>query len=802
MKLLHLGSAIIKDNNLLQPVAISRSVDNMKFKKMKFHITNYPSILGHWQDYSYISHKKVSPVRSWRSYDPGPRYFIGYITEQEYDKLKDHFLDCCEFTGPFEIPYLGKEAKQFVFDYSDVAASTPLFWRLDANQPLHFLYYLTEQQADYLKDLDIYGVNLRDQPQFGPNNIRVYASGYIPLNPIYPTASNYLSSAYQVTNTSGPGPEYTNSYMGYVPYAGLQYRNAFSLDSAISLPSTAVETSNTEYTTVESGVYFGSLSSQGNLVAMQLTPTLPLEAAGSTETEPKYNPWLWGYFRLYWDDPRATTFGANSAIPALTGVVPEKYNDQIPGNFVYWVDLAICRLTGINPSSPASFNTNYFINMFNQALGYAFTSNEYINSTNQAQNTNLPYYGSNNYADYVTNGFEIFNQGRALKKSFKNLGQIIQTVSSGSFGTSNAIAAIMINKGLGFINDLSDKLIAAGINLDDLYNTSYTNQISAILSTITKASDLIIIQGVLETSVISITSPLDYISIEKTSAQSNDSAFATMADVGRKLYSLAPNLDFPNGAALSTLLDSLVTEGSKNLDISNQNSTLKPEIIDCMRYFLPQNADNQTISILNVIGTAAGYYTAELKKVNDAIAALYATSYGPQIRSALENISKIASRSVLPADLNIQPIWDYSGSGEYGYPSVTENQWVELENKYKKQYLDLLNTIKADPAKDIQFLVETINSNYDYICQQLYFEIANYNKANFATSDFGDTNTLWSFISSLPFYAADTNNLGTDALLYGCAAPNSTGEIVKSILAQAKNNQLIGQSGVGIKNPF
>jgi len=781
---------------------MKRQVDNMKFKKMKFHITNYPTILGHWKNFSYVSHKQVNPVRSWRSFNPGPTYYISYITEEEYEKLKEHYTDCYEFTGPFDVPYLGQQIKNFVFDYANVASSTPLFWKLKENEPLHFLYYLTEDQANYLKALDIYKADLKNQPQFGPNNIQVYASGYIPLGPIFPTRNNYSSNAYQISATSGPGPQYTTSYMGLVPYAGLQYRNAFSLDSAISLPPTGVQTSTTEYTTVESGVYFGSLSSQGNLVAMQLTPNLPLEAEGSTEAEPKYNPWLWGYFRLYWDDPRATIFGANSAIPALTGVVPEKYNDQIPGNFVYWVDLALSRLTGINQNAASSFNTNYFINIFNQALGYAFTSNEYINSTNQAENTNLPYYGSTNYADYVTNGFDVFNQGKALKKSFRNLGQIIQTANSGSFGTSNAIAAIMINKGLGFINDLSDKLIAAGISLDDLYNTNYTSQISAILSTITKPSDLIIIQGVLDTNVSNITNPLDYISIEKTSGQANDSAFATMADVGRKLYSLAPNLDFPNGAALVTLLDSLVTEDSKNLNISTQNSTLKPEIIDCMRYFLPQTADNQTISILNIIGTASGYYTAELKKVNDAIAALYATNYGPQIRSALENISRIASRSVLPSDLNIQPIWDYLGTGEYGYPQVLEEQWVSLENQYKKQYLDLLNTIKVDPAKDIQFLVETINSNYDYICQQLYFEIANYNKANFTTSDFGDTNTLWSFISSLPFYGADSNNLGTDALLYGCAAPNSTGELVKSILAQAKNNQLIGQSGVGVKSPF
>lgn len=768
-------------------------------ENLKHHLVNHPNILGKWDKEEYVSYNTSNPIKSWRSYEPGPTYYIAYITEKEYDLIRSHFTDCLEYAGPNKIAYWGQKTNKFIFSTKDVIVNCPLFWRVKTREPLHFLIYLTKQQSDFLIEKDIYKINLKDKPQFGPNSIPVYARGFTPIDQLVVPQPTFNPDAYS-TAAGNYNSTATTTYMGFIPYTGLAYRNAFSLDSAISQPPTDIITNNTNYTTAESGIYFGSLSSQGNLVAMQLTPQLPLPAEGSTEESPKYNPWLWGYFRLYWDDPRATVFGANTAIPALTGVVPEKYNDVIPGNFVYWVDLALSRIGGINTNAPSSWNTNYFINMFNQALGYAITTNELIASTNRAEETNLPYYGSNNYADFVTNGFEIFNQGKALKKCFTNLGNIIQTVPSGSFGTSNSIAAIMIDKGLGFINDLSNKLVASNVDLNDLYNPNYTAQINAVLSSITKTSDLIIIQGVLETSVKNITSPLDYINIEKVSGQNNDSAFATLADVGKKIYSLAPNLSFENGRGLTLLLDSLVTENSEDLSISTSTSTLRPEIIECMRFFLPQNADNQTISLLNIIGTAAGYYTAELKKVNDSIAALYATPYGSQIRTALENISRIYSRTVLPNELNIPLVYDPE-SGTSGYGSVPEDDWTRLENQYKQQYYDLINTIANDQAADISYLVDTINTNYDYICQQLYYEIGNYNKANFATSDFGDTNTMLSFVSSLPFYGADPNNLGTDALLYGLATPNSTGSILKAILAQAKNNQIIGQSGVGIKSP-
>ena len=125
-----------------------------------------------------------------------------------------------------------------------------------------------------------------------------------------------------------------------------------------------------------SGVYTGSISSLGSMVATALGDNYlvdknrPLDyryvnAAGQTATpetttvDPTtgqvystypvgttVTPWMSGYFRTYWTNPQKTTFGANSAIPALTGVMPQNYQATMPGSFIYYVDLQMTRLSG------------------------------------------------------------------------------------------------------------------------------------------------------------------------------------------------------------------------------------------------------------------------------------------------------------------------------------------------------------------------------------------------------------------------------------------------------------------------
>lgn len=533
-----------------------------------------------------------------------------------------------------------------------------------------------------------------------------------------------------------------------------------------------------------SGVYTGSLSAQGNLVAMQLNqggPKLLLIDVGGfrgdSEVGPTYIriPYLTGYFREYWKDPVSCTFGADSAIPALTGVMP--VNNIIQGNAVYYTDLQLTRLSGSN-----FWNNFKFINSFNQVLSWVTSSNSYLVALKSSEEKNLEYFRSKTYLELTTQGFSNYDIGNALKLAIGNIGKLIQDVPSGYFGTPNSVTKVLVALGLGAIGNLSEKLVAAEINYSDIYNPIYTQDITAILQTINNKSDLETIQFVLQTNVQNITSPLDYVSIDKCSGIPNDSKFQSFAEFGKDLFQRAPGINLTTGNGFLTLLTEVLAQVPATVEsLATPDSLLPTAITANLRRYLPESPTGGPVSMLDVIGLASGYLTDDIAYINSLIQQLNETKYGPQIRAALTEVSERYTQNFnTEGSLPTQPL------------TATERRYQQAVDNYKS----LLATIVSDPLTSS--VASLINETWAKYCEKLGYEVVNYNKANITPSSYTDNSIIYSFVESLPSYAADPQNIGTDLLLYGLCQNNQSGDIVKTILGQFKNNQTLSNVGVRI----
>lgn len=592
-----------------------------------------------------------------------------------------------------------------------------------------------------------------------------------------------------------------------------------------------------------SGVYSGSLSSLGNMVAMALGTgeyqvkivTAGTTAQGSFEVDQVLPAKTWanltpaggaplptaviapysvGYIREYWKDPAGTTFGANSTIPALTGVFPDPFTNfsgasitDRPGNFVAYADLQMQRLSGSN-----TWDNAHFMNVFNQVLGWVLTSNDYLAALQNAQSNTLSNFGSANYRDFVSQGFDKYQQGLALRKALINVGTMVQVIPEGFFGTPNAVAKFLVDIGLGSVGGLSEKLYTAGVNFDDIYNPGYVNPITNILNTITNQADLTVIQDVVESTIPKMFSPLAYTSIEIASGLTNDSAFPNFAAFGRDIFQRAPGLTSLTGVSLVTLIDSVQTDITANVEAITGNVTvgnsvplLSQAIIDSLRTYLPLGAGNGPVSMLNVIGTGSGYLLDGIRAVNIAISQLYATDYGPQIRDILTDLSRFQSAYALTeaevkAAASFTPVPAPGVAADGSFIPGGLNYWQTKVEAKKTEYLNLLSAIAADTTGEIPVIVSQINENWLWCCRNLYYEMRNYNRANFTVTSFNDNSQYLSFVSSLPSYGADPQNIGTDYLLYGICLPNEAGDTVKAVLGQGKTNQILGENGVLVKN--
>lgn len=815
----------------------------------------------------YGNRRFVDLPRKWY-YAVGQVATLAYISEIESELLKSQTAD--ETQGPQGIVFYGVATNPNVNENNgELVSYAPLYWFSSLDHPLARLTYLTDAQIRTLEAADLHNSNIAEEHHFGPYDIPSYQGD----GDSSPSDSSPGGATSAETGIGNPGESWggvPGNLGGYSTIGGFQpgttpaeVAAGMCLASAYSVPAPPAAWGGSDsggydggYGTglgffpsfgPNSGVYSGSLSSLGNMVAMALgtgeyqikVVTAGATAQGSFEVGQVVPVSTWanltpagsaalptgviapysvGYIREYWKDPAGTTFGANSAIPALTGVFPDPFTNfggapitDSPGNFVAYVDLQMQRLSGSN-----SWDNAHFMNVFNQALSWVLISNDYLASLQNAQSNTLANFGSANYKDFVSQGFDKYQQGNALRQALINVGTMVQVIPEGFFGTPNAVAKFLVDIGLGSVGGLSDKLYTAGVNFDDIYNTGYVNVIANVLSTITNPADLAVIQDVVESTIPKMISPMAYTSIESASGLTNDSAFPNFAAFGRDIYQRAPGLGSQTGRSLATLIDSIQTDVTANVEsitgnvtVGNSVPLLSQSIIDSLRTYLPLGVDSGPVSIVNVIGTGSGYLLDGIKAVNLAIAQLYATDYGPRIRDILTEISRYqsayplteaeakaaASFTQVPPNSTV-----VNANGTVTFVPGGLNYWQTKVEEKKTEYLNLLSAIAADTTGEIPTIVAQINENWLWCCRTLYYEMRNYNKANFTVTSFNDNSQYLSFVSSLPSYGADPQNIGTDYLLYGLCMPNEAGDTVKAILGQGKTNQLLGENGVLVKN--
>ena len=742
---------------------------------------NFPNDGVYSEKYSdielWFSNQRVTyPIPRVAMYDNNIIAFLSYITEVEYNLIVAEFSGYPYYElrqGYNSVDYFGPPIRIMSAVPKGAVNGAPVYYKT-ADISLHKLVYLTQKQINFLKEQD---VELANNNFYGPYGIPIYNPNAYSSSVSGAEASNPTGDAYEPANTynsgaiarDSEGRPVTDGSGGYIYTGGGSYTGESGDGYVPRFRNVPLPFGP------NSGVYTGSLSAQGNMVAMQLSPGLPKVVYENNF--PTIKPYHSGYFKEYWRDPTGTTFGANTQMPALTGVMPDKYPDA-PGNAVYYTDLQLARLSGSN-----AWNNNFFINAFNQALGYTLTSNSYLAALKTAENTDLAYYGADSYQVLTTQGFNKYQTGQALLLAFRNIGKMASSLTSGYFGTANAVAQVLIDYGLGYINNLAVALYSGGVNFDDIGNEVYTPFITEQLRQITNATDLQTIQEVLESNIPNIANPLDYTRIDRSAGIPNDSEFDSFAAVGQDFYNRAPNLTLKTGSEIADLIDQIQSNVTANVEaVSTANALIRQDLVNSLRSLLPFSQNNQPISVLNVIGMASGYLLGEMQKVNEGVAALYATDYGPQIRSTFTNISRYAARVPLTTQEQSESAawWD-----------------TQLENE-KNAYYTLIETIVADTTGNIPAIVDHINTNYDNFTSNLYSEYRNYALANITTSDFGDTTSTLSFIQSMPGYAADPDNVGTDLLLYGITQSNEGGEIARTVLDQGKNDFFLSNAGVTI----
>lgn len=755
-----------------------------------------PSIIQSWNPNGYNScgqfisfqRRRDLPVKL--TYGLGNIATLCYITEEQYQYLRGLEKGHDQLT-PYDVYFYDKKRTRFADHGARKIGETPLYWNNTDDKILTRLMYLTNVQRSVLIESDIHDTGLNyENTLYGPNKIISFHG-------------NDPDELYGVGNT------FNGSFRDGIP----------------PISSEQLVEKNTEKRS--SGVYRGSLSSLGNMVAeslnkfygfvkvtqsgegYQVGDIIPLHVFQKLVYKEEsliavYNsfllrgqpttlkavsiPFSTGYFRTYWTDPTRITLGSDSAIPAITGVIPDNFTDDdgkcvidFQGSLVFYIDIQIQRATGNN-----TWDNKKFAMKFGQILGAIGTHNRFISASNNAKKP-LEVYGASTMVGMATQNFDKFKKGiNCVSSAFNNLGKVAKYLPEGKstngkwvgFGTPNSIVKCLAENKLvdivpdGTSNTLSDEILLSGVDFSDVYNPDYTERLRNLLTKVTNKKDLEIIQNTLGSRINEFTSILDYLDIEKVSGLPNTTDFENFEEMGEYIGINNATLQIEDGSSFVSMLSKV--EVPENMtavnEVKGKESTLKIEDIANIKNKLLKGKNNQPVTILDVIGTVSGSHLDNLKIVNQKISELYATSYGERVRDLLTELSVYT-------------------------PDNFENQ---KNAKIKiKEYKNLL--LEISQSEETSTIVKKLNETYLTLCRDVYREFKNYCKLELQEST-PDSSTILNFVAELPNYGKDTENLGTDLFLYQVTNNNSAGDRIKAILGKGKTDDALSLNGIQRKN--
>lgn len=765
---------------------------------------------GIWADDQWVSRDIAWHAVKEMTTEKGDTLKLAYITEEEYNYLAERpVYNSGQVIMTSGVTYIG-DRRIFALPKkgSQIILRPPMYWKSSRSHPVAKLYYLDTSQRRLLNELDLYGQDIKNNPHYGPYGIPSYQGNGVDI--------------------MGTGTiMYQKANLPYGKDAGVNVGSYGLINEMIA-----------NQINPQSGIYEGSLSSLGNMVAMLISDgDLFVEIRSSAQTNVRvgdrmtkavwdtivgsfdgsavYVPHSAGYFRKYWRDPQNTTFGSNTAIPALTTVIPDDFKDlkgnriaNFTGLLPYYIDLQAQRITGGD-----DWDNRKFTQIISGVEAWVSDNNRATNMIIRGRKT-LDYYGHEDYMDYVSKGWYKYLYGDAVKKAITNIGAYAYYINQGDiregrwvgFGTSNSVIKMIIDNNLADIysgtSSVADQVAALGANDLNMYDPQYTTAFDSILKKITNDVLLQEIQETIDSSIPNITSAYDFTDIAKCAGFTNDNPyFKTFIDIGIDMSTKHEAVVIQNGSQFIRVLESMPKPTDEEIaainSLKGENGELISQtVLDRIKGLIPST--DAPVTMYDVVGTMAGKINYFLHEVNFGIGQLYASKYGTEIRDALTNISR--THSAQPGDdaeAADYSRWYAANSGQAQDPvtgdwyDVTPDvsiYWVPKEQAAKNYYFSLIAQVAADNTDGIQAIIKRINTNWTKCCQYVYHEWEIFNKgaSSFPDGNYFVDSQYAGFVQSLRNYAKDYGNINMDLLLYNMTQENAAGERARTLLNYGK----------------
>lgn len=401
-----------------------------------------------------------------------------------------------------------------------------------------------------------------------------------------------------------------------------------------------------------------------------------------------------------------------------------------------------------------------------------------------------------NFNEMISNGLGSLTDGLSgslneLGSSFANFGKFGDMLNPEFLMQPGSIASQLLDNDLGDIGGFANKLLDAGIPLDDLNNPIYQNKIQSIMNGMTDVTDLIDIKKVMGANV-NLNSLGDITNFQKMVGGVAGKSFSNFGEMASKFGTMELG-KIANMGELGDMMSNMV-DASDLQNVLGESSFLSQANFDAISSIYGNGSGpDGAVLMRDILGTSAGYghevYMDTYKQAMDILDSDGTTS---TLATMYDELSAGLNGDYLDVP------GDFGGSTDITDPR-SGSVFTEMEafvTAKTAQINSELNNIVSSVSTNTQELLTTVGNNWNASASQVSNEVANIAAADIDVSlvTAGHKGSILSFTQQLNQYGADYKNKGE--YFAKVAQPGLTGEFLKLALREGQNRALLSENDV------
>lgn len=397
-----------------------------------------------------------------------------------------------------------------------------------------------------------------------------------------------------------------------------------------------------------------------------------------------------------------------------------------------------------------------------------------------------------NFDGMITNGISSITDGVGssiadLGSGLSKLGEFGDFTDLGNLMKPGQVVGQMLDKGLGDIGDMANKLIDEGIDIANLANPLYQNKIQEVMNTITGITDIADIQQAMGSQIPGLANLGDVTNMKKVLDQNIPLVINNFTELGERFEIRGASSRFgkiANLGEMGDLMSNIETTDDLTL-LASEESVLDQTTFNAIEsVYGGGSGPDGSVLVRDVLASAAGYG-------HDVYLDVYSTA-----TTQLNSDGVTATLEAMYSELSAGIAGSYTVGSDITDPRTSIVYTNDLDAFVTAKVAQISGEMSVLANITTNPYLNAARDNWNNSVNALETEITLVNQSDIDTTNIsaGHVGSMWSFASRLGDMGQD--EIDVSHVLERLATNDKAGEFVKFSLREGRNVALFADKDI------